>query len=104
MSIAEIVVFPYEKGTLAMSGALCHAISALKPIICTDIPAFKILEHGKNCLKIAKRNTKKGIVQYTTLLLTNKTLRKRLSCNLSKLRADYSIQSFAKGYKQLMSN
>jgi glycosyltransferase involved in cell wall biosynthesis len=103
MQVADIVIFPYEKWTSAMSGALCHAISASKPIICTDIPAFEILENGKNCLKIVNKDVKKGIILFATLLLTNKKLCRKLSFNLSKLRANFSIQSFAKKYMQLIS-
>jgi len=47
MSIANILIYPYERRTLAMSGAVCQAISALKPIVCTDIPALTSWKIGK---------------------------------------------------------
>lgn len=103
MSVADVVIFPYEKGTFAMSGALCQAISSLKPIICTDAPPFDFLEDRQTCIKIKNKDIKGAIVSSMVSLSTSEILNKELSRNLVSLRADLSIEIFAKKYIQLVT-
>ena len=37
---SDIIVFPYEYSSESFSGAVCHALSSARPIVCTPTPIF----------------------------------------------------------------
>jgi glycosyltransferase involved in cell wall biosynthesis len=80
ISASDVMVFPYSAG--AQSGVMAHAFAFGKPVVTSDLPAFKNAMRESNCgFSVA---TDEEYVDRISELLNDKELYDRCSANATK--------------------
>lgn len=80
VSASDVIAFPYEMG--AQSGVMAHAFTFGKPVVCSDLPAFKSIINESGAGLVA--STDEDYVDNIVRLLEDKELYDRCSSNAKR--------------------
>jgi glycosyltransferase involved in cell wall biosynthesis len=104
----DIFLAPYECDATAASGVVTWALTSGKPVITSNIPAFREINDTYDCMMMVAPNMSSELAWQIRRLVASPKLQQQLTQNAQRYADDHSWESIARRYasqfEELLAN